>query len=330
MEQNELIPFLKVVRFGVTISFSNRIVFGGAQIDCLNPELTMTRMIALMVVLVCAGAYTGMLGFEEFGNKPLSKANYGAWPGVVLLVNSEKRVYYQWVNGHENLYYLGNNDDLNTALKDFAKIKSDKLEVVLRPGPGIATTFKPEKTVPFVWNLHLIKSFLSKLDQGDQIWPAHPMLTIYVDDQVDLNALQIPTGITVLELDDLKNRAMNCLTSSDETVRGWSCGFLSRLDKYDVDTMKRVVQMLNDDDNWVKLNAAGALASFEANAQSILPNLEQLATSDDQQLREKAVKTITSIKQSKTDDRAAEQHRERIAAIKSFCEKQVSRLRSVD
>ncbi len=263
------------------------------------------------------------MGEEHFGNQPLAETNYTSWPDVVPLVNAKNRVYHQWVNGDENFFYRGSTDDLNAAIKDFAKVKSDKLEVVLRPGPGIAKTFSPEKTVPFDWNLHLvggIAAHMSTRDQGQQIWSTYPVLTIYVDEQIELNKIQIPKELKVTELAELKQRALKCLKSTDMTVRGWSCGYLAGLDKYDQEVMKRVAELLADDDNWVRLNAAGSLASYGVIAKSVLPKLEQLADTDDAQLRERVEKTIASIKQATPNDQAQAHYRSRLDSIRDYCE----------
>src|SRR5207245_1530338 len=68
--------------------------------------------------------------------------------------------------------------------------------------------------------------------------------------------------------------------SSDKTVRGWGCGALSALDAYDKESLETIAARLKDDDMWVRLNAAGALATFGSRARSALDLLREAAKRD--------------------------------------------------
>ncbi len=133
-----------------------------------------------------------------------------------------------------------------------------------------------------------------------------------------MNKIQIPKELKVLELSELKLRALKCLKSTDKTVRGWSCGYLIGLDEHDRDVMNQIAGMLGDDDNWVRLNAAGSPATFGAVAKEILPKLEQIANSDDAQLRDCVQATISAIKDAKTNDEAEAQHRKLMESIRNY------------
>ena len=62
------------------------------------------------------------------------------------VVNHTSRVYHTWVNGNEHFYYQGNLDALNDTLRKFAQEKAVR-EVVLRPGPGMTTSFDRTKKI---------------------------------------------------------------------------------------------------------------------------------------------------------------------------------------
>ena len=276
------------------------------------------------LLLVLAGASRAWaLGEEHVGNDPLPEANYTDWPGIMPLVNDPNRVYHIWVNGNEYFYYRGATAELNGALKKFAALKSEPREVVIHPGPGVAHRFSGE-TIACDWELHVVGGIAkhqTTLDKGDQIWSKSPILTIYLGGGVTLDKIVVPEGITLLGLADLKQRYSDALAkSTDKSVRGWGCGQLATLDKFDAESIKTIAQRLKDDDNWVRLNAAGALSTFGAKARGTLDELRAAANSDDAGLKQTAEKTIADV-QAAADNMDEERlHRERLAAIDKFLE----------
>lgn len=255
-------------------------------------------LLGVLLVLNLGSANVWALGTEEFGNKPLFEANYVDWPGIMPVVNCPARVYSNWVNGNEHMYYKGATSILNATLKDFAVVKADERRVVLRPGPGEAHTFDGKK-IACNWNLHLlggIAGHMATLDKGELIWSKSPILTIYVGGDIDLKDLEIPDGATLTSLADLKKRCTEALTTStDKTVRGWGCGQLARLDRFDERILNVVAGRLKDEDDWVRLNAAGALAVFGAKARTALDPLRDAAKSEDKGLKQTAEKTIATV-----------------------------------
>src|SRR3954462_5299433 len=139
---------------------------------------------------------------ETFGNEPLAEANYTEWKGILPVIKHKARVYSNWVNGNEYFLYQGDTAKLNAALADVARIEVKEHEVVLRPGPGIGHTFE-QKEVPHNWELHIhggISKHLLTLDKGDQVWNKDPVLTIYVGGDIDLAKLEIPKGVTLIDI----------------------------------------------------------------------------------------------------------------------------------
>src|SRR5207245_1807971 len=134
-------------------------------------------LLAVSLLLSAAAGRAWALGEEQFGNDPLSERNYSDWPGIMPLVNAQTRVYYNWVNGNEHMYYRGDTAALNAALKGLAAVKTEVREAALRPGPAEARTFGGQK-VPYNWNLHLVGGIarhLTTLAKGDQIWSTSPV-----------------------------------------------------------------------------------------------------------------------------------------------------------
>ncbi|QDT98860.1 HEAT repeat domain-containing protein [Gimesia aquarii] len=274
------------------------------------------------LLTICSGATCAWaLGEESFGNQPLNAANFQDWPGIVPVVNHESRVYHQWVNGNEYCFYRGNNESLNDVLKKFAATDEKVHEVVLRPGPAVVDSFNKSKTIHYHWNLHLvggIAKMMTKKDQGANIWSKHPILTIYVGGNIQLDKIKIPKGVTILELADLEKRYSKGLKSTDTTVRGWSNGQLARLDPYNESNMKAIARLLGDDDKWVRLNAVGALAIFGKKAEPLLPTLQETLNTDDQQLKTRVKETIKKIEDAKDKTKAEKEHQEMVSKISQF------------
>ena len=219
-------------------------------------RLKMRAILTIALLLIASDAWS--LGFESFGNDPVEGSNYTEWPNVLPLVNDPHRVYFSWVNGNEHFYFAGDNAALNAALKSFSAIKAKKLTVVLRPAPGTGSSLKRDREFEFNWNLHLlggIAKVMSREDLGTNIWDPTPYLHIYVGDGIKLDEIEIPDGVEVLEIADLKTRYAKCLASKDRTVRGWCCSHIAGLDPYDEESVRQIASKLNDDDDWVKLNA---------------------------------------------------------------------------
>ncbi|TWT65926.1 hypothetical protein Pla123a_48370 [Posidoniimonas polymericola] len=282
----------------------------------------MLRTIAAIgLVLSCVTSASGM-GMESFGNDCLSALNYRDWPGAIPVINSKHRVYHQWVNGNESFYYQGSTADLNDALADFARIKADRLAVVIHPGPGETHSFNQERQVEFDWQLHLlggIAKHMATLPLGSNVWDPNPYLHIYLGDGVELDALRIPAGVDVLELADLQTRYAKALESTDQSVRGWTCGRIASLDPYRRESMQAIARMLNDSDDWVRLNAAGALATFTTFSDEAIHELEAVETNDEK-LQERIDKSIQQLRDSQHEPDKQQAFQQQLDAIHAYVE----------
>ncbi len=265
--------------------------------------------LVLATVALCLPSRVWALGEEGFGNAPLNELNYRDWPGIMPLVNHPSRVYFTWVNGNEHLYYRGDAAALNDFLRKFAAREAKRHEVILRPGPGVVKSFNGEKTIAFTWNLHVqggISRATTRLDLASLVWPTDPELTICVDRDLDLVKLEIPDKATLVTTAELGRRYREAIAkSSDTTVRGWGAGQLARIDPYSHQNMAAIAKLLDDKDNWVRLNAAGVLAVFGKKAAPLVPKLRESLGSGYKPLAEAAQRTIAAIK--KAPDTAAEE-----------------------
>ncbi|WP_278471338.1 HEAT repeat domain-containing protein [Gimesia maris] len=269
----------------------------------------------------CMPSLVRAMGEETFGNQPLNALNYKDWPGIVPVINHESRVYHVWVNGNEYAYYRGDIDALHDVLQKFADTNQQQHEVVLRPGPASTKSFRQTKTIPFHWELHLVGGIaraIAKKDQGEKIWNPYPMLSIYIDETIPLDQLKFPAGLTLLELTDLEKRFSGGLTSTDITVRGWDAGLLARLNPYSSSNMNAIAKLLDDNEVWVRLNAAGALAVFGKKATPLLPDLKSRFDTDDAALKKRLAETIKIIESAPDKSKAEKQHQETLKQISQF------------
>jgi hypothetical protein len=163
----------------------------------------MTRLRPWLVAVVAGhllAQHAFALGFEVFGNKPLGGENYVKWKGIMPVINDKARVYHWWVNGNENFFFLGKTKELNAALANFAKIEAEHHVVVFRPGAAAAPTFNRKRLIPYNWKLHVLGGIAghgAKDDPEDLEWQKWPVLTVFVDENIDLDQLKIPAGVSV-------------------------------------------------------------------------------------------------------------------------------------
>lgn len=275
----------------------------------------------LLALLVVPTARCLALGEEQFGNEPLTETNYAAWKGLAEVVNDKSRVYYNWINGNENCYYAGGIDQLNAVLKKFAAADLAEHEVVLRPDAGVAGSFDEAKKTSFNWHLQIfggIAAHLTTLDKGDLVWPKHPRLTIHATGEFDLAKLEVPQGIKLLTSEDLGVRARQGIESKAQNVRGWSAGVVAQLDSHDPANLAAVAKLLADDNDWVRLNAAGSIGLFGQQAKSAIPALKNCLERPDESLKTAAKQAIETIESAPDRTEEAQAHAAGLKKIKEF------------
>lgn len=283
----------------------------------------MLRTIIALAVILLSASNAFALGEESVGNEKISGANYDDWPGAMAVINDEHRVYRSWVNGNEQFYFAGDTKALNAALAEFARIKADRKVVVLRPAPASTTNFGGDHVFEYNWRLHLlggIAKHMATRDLGDNIWDPHPYLHVHVGDDIELMHLEIPKGVEVLDIIDLQERYAKSFGSSDQSVRGWACGELARLNVYDEKSMKKIADQLKDGESWVQLNAAGALKLFTHQADEAISKLKAV-TSEDDRLKDRIAETIESLESAEPDDKARKAYESSLKSIHDYVEK---------
>jgi len=277
---------------------------------------------ALVFPLIVGGAArrASAMATETVGNTPLSPLNYTDWKGIVPVINHKSRVYQIWVNGNEHFYYRSDARTLNAALKEFAKVQTDCRVVVLRPGPASCETFG-KKRIPYDWNLHIVGGIARHVHaQGDpDVWDMYPTITVYIGEgNVQLDELQIPKGLTVLDVADLRARYRRALQSADKESRGYAAYYLAEVDPDHPEIVPAIAPLLEDGDVWVRLMSAGALGKLGASATPALPVLERGLDDKEKRVRERFAEVIAQIENAKADPEAAKRRQEAVARIARF------------
>ena len=91
------------------------------------------------------------------------------------------------------------------------------------------------------------------------------------------------------------------------------------LDPYNVENLTTVGELLDDGDDWVKVNATGALQAFGKKAAPYLPKLRKLALVENQKLQNWAKRAITVIEAAKDTSAGEKKHQAALEQIKRFC-----------
>ena len=278
--------------------------------------------LVLSALLVVPAATCLALGTEEFGNKPLSALNYPNWKGIIDVVNDKSRVYQRWVNGNEHMYYEGGIDDLNRVLKSLAAAEMPVHEVVLRPDAGVTNSFDATKPpIKFNWQLHVVTGIarsLTNSDKGDFVWPKHPRLTIHTAGDFDFSKLAVPKEVKLISIEQQCAVARLAMDSTDKSVRGWAAGVVAHLDQHDPANLAALERLLADEDDWVRLNAAGSIGRFGGAAKSAIPALKECLLRADANLRAAAEKAIESIEATPDRRKEVEEHAAGLKKIREF------------
>lgn len=219
---------------------------------------------AFLFISCVPGRESSALAFSDVGNAPLNELNYSEWNGVMPVINHSSRVYHTWVNGDEHFYYQGGARALNDMLQKFAAMEVGLREVVIRPGPGKQKAFDDGNEIAYDWKLH-IRGGVSKIqpeerDDDANIWNEFPVLTILIGKgNVDLERIELPEGVPVRQLGDLRTRYHKGLKSDNDEVRGYAAYYLAEVDPYNRENLSLIAILLNDGDDWVQAMAEGAL-----------------------------------------------------------------------
>lgn len=284
----------------------------------------MTRLFILACGFLIGGiAFTPASAMDEgldaTGNQPLEAKHFTHWDGMMPVINDSHRVYYyRWGRGRSAFSFQGDTDDLNVALQNFSRIKSKRLDVVLKPAPGKTTTFH-KKPVSLNWQLDLPNRWILKLDRpadpSHLVWNNRPVLTVYVGDEIRLDQIAFPKNVRVVQVAELQKRFAKALQpETPYHITGIAADNISALDRFDAKAMRRVVGMLSHEKLAVRNHAARAVARFGATAK---PAIEQIRTAiEAHEFTEPVAKSLVEqIESAQADPEAKKTHDRALAEI---------------
>ena len=93
---------------------------------------------------------------------------------------------------------------------------------------------------------------------------------------------------------------------------------MARLDPYDKDNIERIIKLLKDENEWVRLNAAGALTYFGKKARLAIPALKECAKTGNEILGKRIEKSIRAIENAQDKTRLEKQHKKLLREIDNF------------
>jgi hypothetical protein len=287
-------------------------------------KVTVALVCVVTTLWLAAPAAHG-LSEESWGNDPLPAAVFGDWPAILPVVNHRSRVYL--VAGGAGprqsywLYYRGNADALNAALRAFANAGGQTL-VVIRQGPAEVLSLQNRKA-PYDWSVNLVSGpptqrKFSK-DERHVDWDLWPTLTIRPGVNIELDKIQVPPGVTVLHTADLLEHHRKRLKETGKYTRADAARELADIDPYSEQDARAIAGMLDTEDESQMIgSAADALGRFGARARFALPKLRGLLNHGHEHVRERVAKVIETIEGAKEDAEAAESHHEMMQRIEQF------------
>jgi hypothetical protein len=299
---------------------------------------------AVFLTIICLTTATAHgAGSEGFADQPVARFG-GAGPETIAMSERKDRLYWREVNGDLEIAYGGGIAAANAALKDFADAKGKGRDVILRPGPGRMTTFeggiiKCDFSFHAPGKLGLVMLGAAKTKSGEPIFEADPTMTIYIGEAVPLAKLNIPAGLRVLDLNDLRDHfvaglsegmpepateAIEKLTPEGRgakvkaiTVRAQSAYQLGSLGPIAAEVVPPLRSALKDPESYVRLCAISALGMLGSEASKAVPDLEALSkTTKEDQEKTAIMKAIDDIKNARPSP--PEWAKERVAEIHQF------------
>jgi hypothetical protein len=276
--------------------------------------LSMKQHLGLVLVpLQAAAVWWGAggpgfaMGTEKLGNEPV--LDNPQWSrGVIAVVNLPSRVYTNWVNGNERFFYRGATAELNAALAKLGAVEAEVREVVLLPGPGETKTFKGARVL-CDWQLQVpsgIYLHKARTEEGSRVFLRHARLTVFASGGgIELDEIEMPRGLSVLEEKDLTKRCIDGLKNADPTVRGQAAHLLGST-WGEGEGLLPLIELLRDPSTYPRLCAAGALAMRAGAAAAALPVLRENLEAQEGSVRQAFEEAIAEIeaakgKEEKTD-----------------------------
>jgi len=116
---------------------------------------------------------------------------------------------------------------------------------------------------------------------------------------IDLDQIELPAGVTVVDVKELLERYRQGLKSTDATIRGLATGSLGMLARYSDDVLPTLVEVLKTDKHeYVRRSVAGALSRLGRKAEVALPILKEGVKDSDVNVRSSFEQAVVAIEKA--------------------------------
>jgi len=293
----------------------------------MGRSVVSAALLVLGVAVALAPNAAAMQEFEErLGDEPIREEP--EWPfGVVALANMGSRVLYRSVASGEvrakddEFFYRGATDELNQALARFVEVEAGRHEVILLPGAPEEAMWSEGEAVPYDWKLHvpgIYRRQEAQREEGTEVYSDFPNMTVHVGGRLELDGIEVPSGVTVLGMGDLTARYVAGLRSDDRRVRWNAAWMLRTVAPHADEALLPLIAALEDEDPQVRVAVAESLGSFGLKASAALPRLRDMAEEEGVAAGQRAapLEAVRRIKEADGED--GKHYRAELARIESF------------
>jgi hypothetical protein len=155
---------------------------------------------AILTVLLLAGIsiltletmQTANAMAGEYGKAdPKHPVSSSGWPaGLEVVVNRADRIGGWWVNSNDTFYYAGNAADFNNFLKDYSRVQSNSLTLIIDNSSGPPGLFQPTNKN-------------ANWQMGTSGWSTSTAtVTMPLHGRISLKDMKVPLNITVYTFGD--------------------------------------------------------------------------------------------------------------------------------
>ncbi len=229
-------------------------------------------LLCAATVTICLTGFTRQvqaMGEENFGPLGEHLGRSADWPrGVEDVLRHPARVYGNWVNGNEHVYFDADIEKMNQLLDLYSKVDLQVHHVTLLPGrpttrsfQGLAIEHNVEFELASGIYLHVIRERMST-----GLYSTQPRLTLFINDALmrQLDDLQVPDNIQLHAAPFPTEDILRQVSSGDQSLRYRAVSLLDRVANPDQQLLDALQNATKDENQSVQKLAAELLAKAES------------------------------------------------------------------
>jgi hypothetical protein len=232
------------------------------------PARWLSRVFVSFVIAAAFARSALAMGEERFGPVGKNISRSSDWPkGVEDMLRDPSRVYSQWVNGNEAVYFDGNVDAINRLLDLYSHVDVNPHVVVIRPGKGTAKSFQGKETsyaVEFQAPSGIYLHFIRELAKTG-LYTTAPLLIIQVDEKLadHLGDLKLPANVSVRAATFRIDDALAQIDAADRSLRWHAISLLGGAGDSSPAVLEKLNRAAGDADESINKTAKAALEQIE-------------------------------------------------------------------